>query len=138
MEMKREFLHMVDRMGLEDGELSLAEIVWQKAERAMQGKPTQEAVLLKSEYVGKSNSNALSREEIQFLSGLLRDMLNTAQTNSAALREIIQEVWLLCDPDDEKTKENFEHLNEIRSYQRKVYAMMRKLEKIQHKLKKQR
>lgn len=136
MEMKREFLHMVDRMGLEDGELALAEIVWQKAERAMQGKPTQEAVLLKSEFTPVRQPEILTREEIQFLSGVLRDMLNTAQINSARLREVIQEVWLLCDPDDEKTKENFEHLNEIRSYQRKVYAMMRKFEKIQHKLKK--
>lgn len=138
MEMKREFLHMVDRMGLEDGELALAEIVWQKAERAMQGKPTQEAVLLKSEYVGKSNPHALSREEVQFLTMMITDMLNTEQVNMYALKAAIQEVWLVCDPEDEKTKQNFEALNHLRSVQRKIARMMRKLEKIQHKLKKQR
>lgn len=138
MEMKREFLHMVDRMGLEDAELALAEIVWQKAERAMQGKPVQEAVLLKSEYVGKSNPHALSREEVQFLTMILTDMLRTSQQNMRNMRASMQEVWLLCDPDDEKTQENFEILNYLRSVQRKISPMIRKLEKIQHKLKKQR
>lgn len=138
MEMKREFLHMVDRMGLEDGELALAEIVWQKAERAMQGKPTQEPVLLKSQHFGKSNENSLSREEVQFLTMMITDLLNTAQINMSALKVSIQEAWLVCDPEDEKTKENFEALNNLRSHQRKISPMMRKLEKIQHKLKKQR
>ncbi len=136
MEMKREFLHMVDRMGLEDGELALAEIVWQKAERAMQGKPVQEAVLLKSEFTPARQPQALTREEMQFLSGVLRDMLNVAQNNMVGLRGAIQEAWLLCDPDDEKTEENFQLLNQLRTYQRKVSVMMRKFEKIQHKLKK--
>lgn len=138
MEMKREFLHMVDRMGLEDAELALAEIVWQKAERAMQGKPVQEAVLLKSQHIGKSNPHVLSREEVQFLTMMITDMLNTAQVNMYALKAAIQEAWLVCDPEDEKTKQNFEALNHLRSVQRKIAPMMRKLEKIQHKLKKQR
>ncbi len=138
MEMKREFLHMVDRMGLEDGELSLAEIVWQKAERAMQGKPTQEAVLLKAEHTIESNPHVLSRQEVQFLTMMITDMLNTAQINMYKLKQATQNAWLLCDPEDETTKENFEGLNHLRSYQRKISPMMRKLEKIQHKLKKQR
>lgn len=140
MEMKREFLHMVDRMGLEEAELALAEIVWQKAERAMQGKPAQEAILLKQPYVAIKDyqEHDLTRQEVQFLSMILADMLGTAQVNMLKLKSKIQEAWLLCDPEDKTTAENFEYLNHLRSHQRRVSAMMRKFEKIQRKLKKSR
>lgn len=140
MELKKEFAHMVDRMGLEDGELALAEIVWKKAERAMQGLPVQEAVLLKEPLVfaPERETNELTREDVQFLTKMLSDMLSIAQCNSETLKAEIQYVWLLCDPDDEETKNNFNTLNSLRNYQRKVGRMTRKLEKIQHKLKKQR
>lgn len=140
MELKKEFAHMVDRMGLEDAELSLAEIVWQKAERAMQGLPVQEAVLLKEQFVfaPERTTNELTREEVQFMCKFITELLNTGQENMKRLRSDIQAVWLLCDPDDDKTSENFVALNNLRTYQRRVSPMLRKLEKIQHKLKKQR
>jgi hypothetical protein len=131
---------MCNHLGLEDGELTLAEIVWEKAERAMQGKPVQEAALLKEPYViaTKQTTNELTREEAQFLSGLVRDFLGTAQSNMKVLRRDIQDVWLLCDPNDKATDHCFEELNELRTYQRKINSSLRKLESVQHKLKKQR
>lgn len=141
MLLKNEFYHMCNHLGLEDGELSLAEIVWEKAERAMQGKPVQESVLLKQPYVfaeTKREPSQFTREEAQFMSDLTRSFLNTAQSNMKVLRRDIQAVWLLCDPDDEKTDHYFEELNVLRNYQRKINSALRKLESVQHKLKKQR
>lgn len=138
MELKKEFTHMVDRMGLEEAELALAEIVWNKAERAMQGLPMQEATLLKQPFTLEPKSNELTREDMQFLTNLITYCLRTGQHATECIKDEIQQVWLLCDPDDDKTKDNFTALNNLRTYQRKVRATMRKLEKIQHKLKKSR
>ena len=131
---------MCNHLGLEDGELALAEIVWEKAERAMQGKPVQEAALLKQPYVfaPEEESTQFTREEAQFMVDLTRDFLRTAQSNMKVLRRDIQAVWLLCDPDDVKTDHYFDELNTLRTYQRKINSSMRKLENVQHKLKKQR
>lgn len=139
MLLKSEFYHMCNHLGLEDGELALAEIVWEKAERAMQGKPVQEAVLLKQTPVfAPEKSTPFTREEAQFMVDLTRDLLCTAQSNMKVLRREIQVVWLLCDPDDVKTDHYFDGLNTLRNYQRKINSSMRKLENIQHKMKKQR
>lgn len=131
---------MVDRMGLEDGELALAEIVWQKAERAMQGLPIQEAVLLKNTnaFTPTRQAQPLTREETQFMVDLTRDFLRTAQENMQVLRQDIQYTWMTCNPDVPSTQGNFEKLNTLRTYQRQIASSLRKLEKIQHKLKKQR
>lgn len=140
MILKPEFAHMVNHLGLEDGELALAEIVWQKAERAMQCLPVQEAALLKKQLTFKSKRQPeqLTREEVQFLSDLNRDFLSIGQDNMKSLTVSIQNTWLKCNPDDSSTQLYFDDLNYLRSYQRKVKSHMRKLERIQHKLKKMR
>lgn len=140
MILKPEFSHMVDRLGLEDGELALAEIVWEKAERAMQCLPMQEATLLKKQLVfaATRDSKELTREEVQFLVSLNTHFLSIAQDNKLRLTKDIQEVWLACDPENPDTNMYFEELNELRSFQRKMKSHMRKLENIQHKLKKMR
>lgn len=140
MILKPEFAHLVDRLGLEDGELTIAEIVWERCEKAMQGKPVQEAALLKQQHVfaPERETNNFTREEAQFMTDLTRDFLRTAQSNMKILRRDIQSVWLLCDPDDNRTDHYFEELNELRTYQRRINSSLRKLESIQHKMKKQR
>jgi len=55
-----------------DGELALAEIVWEKAERAMQGKPVQEPVLLKNTYLYPGPSRELTQASRTTSNGSLR------------------------------------------------------------------
>jgi len=140
MILKPEFVHMVNQLGLEDAELTIAEIVWQKAERAMQGLPLQEATLLKKQWSTATTpqANQLTREDVQFLVDFNTDFLNIAQDNMHRLTETIQEVWLACDPENPATEMHFEELNQLRSFQRKFKSDIRKLERIQHKLKKMR
>jgi len=142
MILKPEFAHMVDRLGLEDGELALAEIVWEKAERAMQGKPLQEPVLLsnKLEQFLKSYSYAhrsvsLTTEELQTLTQGLSEVLSADELVLANLKVRIDQCWQKSNPDDEESKPYFDMMNFYRTKQRKMKKQHKVLATIQHKLK---
>jgi hypothetical protein len=142
MILKHEFLHMVDRMGLEDGELTLAEIVWQKAERAMQGKPLQEPVLtsnklqefLKS-YAQTHRVVSFTTEELQFLSRYMQDFLCMSESTLSDVKSYVQLLWRDCNPDDPETEVAFKELNNMRGLQRRLKKQHKTLAVIQHKLK---
>lgn len=142
MILKPEFLHMVDRMGLEDGELALAEIVWEKAERAMQGKPVQEPVLTSSKlqqflksYAHTHRQLSLTTEELQFLVRFMQDFLTMSEGSMDDVKNYVQTLWQECNPDDPDTEHAFQELNDVRGLQRKLKKQHKTLATIQHKLK---
>jgi hypothetical protein len=142
MILKPEFLHMVDRMGLDDGELALAEIVWQKAERAMQGKPVQEPVLTSSKlqqflksYAHTHRQLSLTTEELQFLVRFMQDFLTMSEGSMDDVKNYVQTLWQECNPDDPDTEHAFQELNDVRGLQRKLKKQHKTLATIQHKLK---
>ena len=138
MLLKNEFSHMVNHLGLEDGELSLAEIVWEKAERAMQGKPVQEAKLLKSEVFARNdNPNALTQAELQILTDGLALVLAGDECQLKNMKLRIEQCWNKSNPDDETTVYYFNIMNRYRTEQRKMKKAHKALAHIQHKLKKQ-
>jgi len=137
MILKPEFANMVDRMGLEDGELSLAEIVWEKAERAMQGKPTQEALLLKSAHYNPTSPYALTQDEIPSLTTGLAAVLRNDEQVLTNLKRDIDTLWRYSDPANPDSFVAFERMNILRNTQRRVKKDHAKLARIQHKLKKQ-
>lgn len=138
MLLKSEFSHMVNHLGLEDGELALAEIVWEKAERAMQGKPVQEAKLLKNEVFTRSdNPNALTQSELQILTDGLALVLANDELQLKTLKLRIQQCWDKSNPDDKDSEPYFNVMNEYRTKQRKMKKAHVALARIQHKLKKQ-
>lgn len=138
MLLKSEFSHMVNHLGLEDGELSLAEIVWEKAERAMQGKPVQEAKLLKSEVFARNeNPDALTQAELQILTDGLAGVLAHEQQVLQNFKRRIDILWRKSEPDNADTQEYFDAMNSLRNGQRKIKRDHLKLARIQHKLKKQ-
>lgn len=138
MLLKSEFSHMVNHLGLEDGELSLAEIVWEKAERAMQGKPVQEAKLLKSEvFTRNDNPNALTQAELQMLTDGLALVLTADERELKKIKVYIEQCWNKSNPDDKDSEVYFNMMNEYRTQQRKMKKAHVALARIQHKLKKQ-
>lgn len=138
MLLKNEFYHMINHLGLEDGELTLAEIVWEKAERAMQGKPVQEAKLLKSTAFERSTDPyALTQAELQILTDGLALVLANDELQLKNLKLRIQQCWNASNPDDETTEPYFNVMNEYRTKQRKMKKAHVALARIQHKLKKQ-
>ena len=138
MLLKSEFSHMVNHLGLEDGELSLAEIVWEKAERTMQGKPVQEAKLLRSEVFERNvDPYALTQAELQCLTDGLAGVLAHEQQVLENFKRRIDILWRKSEPDNTETQEYFEHMNQLRNDQRKIKRDHAKLARIQYKLKRQ-
>ena len=138
MLLKNEFSHMVNHLGLEDAELALAEIVWEKAERAMQGKPVQEAKLLKSTaFERNADPLALKQAELQILTDGLALVLANDELQLKNLKLRIQQCWDKSNPDDKDSEPYFNVMNEYRTKQRKMKKAHVALARIQHKLKKQ-
>ena len=138
MLLKNEFFHMCNHLGLEDGELSLAEIVWEKAERAMQGKPVQEARLLKSEeFTRIRDAHALTQSELQILTDGLALVLTADEERLKELKESIDFCWNKSIPEDSNSEVFFKIMNDFRDSQRKIKKDHAKLVRIQYKLKKQ-
>jgi predicted RNase H-like nuclease (RuvC/YqgF family) len=146
MILKSEFLHMVDRMGLEDGDLAIAEIVWQKAERAMQGKPVQEPVLTSSKlqdklqdllksYTPTHRAVSLTTEELQSLTKGLSEVLSADEDALEFLKGRIDQLWHKSNPDDKDSETYFNMMNYYRNQQRKLKRQHKVLAGIQHKLK---
>lgn len=140
MLLKTEFYHMCNQLGLEDSDLSLAEIVWDRAERAMQGKPVQQAKLLKSEVFTacrKSDKHALTQDELQYLTDGLARVLKYDQEELDRLKTTIDFFWRESEPEQKESRKYFIALNGERDLQRKLKKNCAKLSQIQHKLKKQ-
>lgn len=138
MLLKNEFSHMVNHLGLEDGELTLAEIVWEKAERAMQGKPVQEAKLLKSTtFERNADPLTLTQAELQILTDGLALVLANDEQQLKNLKLRIEQCWNKSNPDDKDSEPYFTMMNEYRTMQRKMKKAHVALARIQHKLKKQ-
>lgn len=139
MLLKNEFYHMCNHIGLEDSEIALAEIVWQKAERAMQGKPVQEASLLKTLVYKSPYPNQLTQEELQCLTTGISTVLEQDEDYIKKIKNRIDLLWTKSDPDNKEVDSElyFIEMNHWRTLHRKLKKDHSKLANIQHKLKKQ-
>jgi len=144
MQMKSEFDSLVERMGLGEDERALAEIFWKRAEKAVQGKPTQEAFLLGGEPVSFETRSAvilynietLSNQEIDFMVWLNRGTLNGIEEMKMFLKRNIDLEWTRANPEDPMTQGNFEMMNDMKDMLRKLKRQTNMLSSIQRKLKK--
>ena len=144
MQMKSEFDGLVERMGLGEDERTLAEIFWKRAEKAIQGKPTQEAFLLGGEPVTFEKRSAvilynietLTNQEIDFMVWLNRNTLNGIEEMKMFLKRNIDLEWTRANPDDPMTQGNFEMMNNMKDMLRKLKRQTNMLSSVQRKLKK--
>jgi hypothetical protein len=144
MQMKSEFDSLVERMGLGEDERALAEIFWKRAEKAVQGKPTQEALLLGGEPVNFETRSAvilynietLTNQEIDFMVWLNRGTLNGIEEMKMFLKRNIDVEWTRANPEDPMTQGNFEMMNNMKDMLRKLKRQTNMLSSIQRKLKK--
>ena len=144
MQMKCEFENLVERMGLGEDERALAEIFWKRAEKAVQGKPSQEAFLLGGEPVNFEVRNTvilhnvefLTNEEIDFMVQMNRRILTGFEEVKKLLNRSIQDEWVQCDPENPATIEAFKTLNELKKVKRKFKRQSNTLASVQRKLKK--
>jgi len=145
MLLKQEFFGTCNNLGLEDFELTLAEIVWERCEKAMQGKPMQQAALVNSNRKNFKDSKAqdatedttaLTQAELQTLTDGLALVLYSDERQLKEIKFLIEKLWNKSNPDDPDSKISFDTMNTIRNMQRKVKKDHAKLARIQHKLKK--
>ena len=79
--------------------------------------------------------NNLTRQEYQFLTLLLSKELTKHYNNISELREFEKYFWDKANPFDPETIKAFKNLNRIRGHIRKEFSKVRKLERIQKKIK---
>jgi predicted RNase H-like nuclease (RuvC/YqgF family) len=142
MILKPEFASMVERLGLEDGELAIAEIVWERCEKAMQGKPLQESVLMSNKlqqfltsYAHTHRAVSFTTEELQTLTQGLSAVLSADEDALEFLKGRIDQLWHKSNPDDKDSETYFNMMNCYRNQQRKLKRQHKVLAGIQHKLK---
>ena len=141
MLLQSDFDSLVTRMGLGEDERTLAEIFWKRAEKAMQGKPSQEAVLLGGEPLNLvlfkfADENDLTQDELNFMIWLNRSTLNNINEMRMFVNQTVKTEWKQCDPENPLTQGNFEMLNDYKDIQRKLKRQTNMLSSIQRKLKK--
>lgn len=140
MQMQSEFDMLVNRLGLNEDEQNLAHVVWSKCEKTMTGKG-QDAVLLvepvafKTKAVPKA-ADSLNNQDIDFMVSAFKAALTDGEELKKLLNLSIQQHWLVCDPENKSTEEDFMYLNQLKTAKRKLRLRTNKLASIQRKLKK--
>ncbi len=151
MLMKKDFWLVVNKLGLEDHEVDLAALIWEKCEKAMQGKTNQTPTLLTGKapriqgpktFAPRSTFNevspdetALTREELQFLKSYLNKSLSFQTEHMKRLKASIANIWNSCDPSDPSSTFQFKSLNELKDIMRSYKSTFNKMSKIQTKIK---
>lgn len=147
MQLKQEFIRTCNQLGLEDCEVALAEVIWQRAERAAWGLSKQVPSLLdnkEQQVKAKLSIDILEPEQIveltqadlQVLTKIIAMRIKTYQRASDYDKLVVQALWNKCDPDNPDSEHSFEALNYYKDMLRKNKQKRDKLAAMQYKLKK--
>lgn len=147
MQLKQEFIRTCNQLGLEDCEVALAEVIWQRAERAAWGLSKQVPSLLdnkEQQVKAKLSIDMLEPEQIveltqadlQVLTKIIAMKIQTYQRASDYDKLVVQALWNKCDPDKPDCDHSFEALNFYKDMLRENKQKRNKLAKLQYKLKK--
>ena len=147
MQLKQEFIRTCSQLGLEDCEVALAEVIWQRAERAAWGLSKQVPSLLdnkEQQVKAKLSIDMLEPEQIveltqadlQVLTKIIAMKIQTYQRASDYDKLVVQALWNKCDPDKPDCDHSFEALNFYKDMLRENKQKRNKLAKLQYKLKK--
>ena len=149
MQLKQEFIRTCNQLGLEDCEVDLAEVIWQRAERAAWGLSKQVPSLLdnKEQQVKaklsidmiepEPNMNQeLTQADVQVLTKMLSRAIRTEQNSINYNNLVVRALWNKCNPEDNETKAFFDALNFYKEINRSDKKKRDKLAALQYKLKK--
>ena len=147
MQLKQEFIRTCNQLGLEDCEVALAEVIWQRAERAAWGlskqvpslldnKEQQVKAKLSIDMIEPEPSIELTQADLQVLTKIIALQIQRCQQASDYDKIVVQALWSKCDPDNPDSEHSFEALNYYKDTLRKNKQKRDKLAAMQHKLKK--
>lgn len=81
-------------------------------------------------------TDQLTPSESQFLVRLLKSVLREGEEVQHAFKVAIEESWQLCDREKPETAGEFKYLNNLKDNYRIHRSQLKKLQRIQNKLKK--
>ena len=147
MQLKQEFIRTCNQLGLEDCEVALAEVIWQRAERAAWGlskqvpslldnKEQQVKVKLSIDMLEPEQIVELTQADLQVLTKIIAMRIKTYQRASDYDKLVVQALWNKCDPDKPDCDHSFEAMNFYKDMLRENKQKRNKLAKLQYKLKK--
>lgn len=147
MQLKHEFIRTCNQLGLEDCEVALAEVIWQRAERAAWGlskqvpslldnKEQQVKAKLSIDMIEPEISKELTQSDLQVLTKIVALQIQRCQQASDYDKIVVQALWSKCDPDNPDSEHSFEALNYYKDMLRKNKQKRDKLAAMQYKLKK--
>lgn len=149
MQLKQEFIRTCNQLCLEDCEVALAEVIWQRAERAAWGLSKQVPSLLdnKEQQVKaklsidmiepEPNMNQeLTQADVQVLTKMLSRAIRTEQNSINYNNLVVRALWNKCNPEDNETKAFFDAMNFYKEMNRSDKKKRDKLAALQYKLKK--
>ena len=147
MQLKQELIRTCNQLGLEDCEVALAEVIWQRAERAAWGLSKQVPSLLDNkeqtvkaslsiDMIEPEPSIELTQADLQVLTKIIALQIQRCQQASDYDKIVVQALWSKCDPDNPDSEHSFEALNYYKDTLRKNKQKRDKLAAMQHKLKK--
>ena len=132
---KHEFDRTCQILGLDDYEIDLATLVWEKCERVMQGNTAQQAVLLGAKQLPK-RPEQLSQSELQMLYDRLRQELSYKFEELKSRKSSASSLWERCDKSDVNTSFYFDMLNRQKDLTRVLKNEIAKESELIRKLKK--
>lgn len=149
MQLKQEFIRTCNQLGLEDCEVALAEVIWQRAERAAWGLSKQVPSLLdnkEQQFKAKLSidmiepepnmNQELTQADVQVLTKMLSRAIRTEQNSINYNNLIVRALWNKCNPEDNETKAFFDAMNFYKEMNRSDKKKRDKLAALQYKLKK--
>ena len=147
MQLKQEFIRTCNKLGLEDCEVALAEVIWQRAERAAWGlskqvpslldnKEQQVKAKLSIDMIEPEISIELTQADLQVLTKIVALQIQRYQRACDYDKIVVQALWSKCDPENPDSEHSFEALNYYKDMLRKNKQKRDKLAAMQYKLKK--
>lgn len=157
-----QFVECCNRLGLEDGELTIAELVWRQAEKAMLPQKPSNGVLLgdtvgtsiekalqdamvhgsrtygakKSKPAMQADKYAFTESELQFLHHVLADRFLGISFRAKRLKLQAARYWGLSDKEDPETESYYNDFKLVRQWQRKTNVEIHRLQNVISKVKK--
>lgn len=116
----------------------LARQTWDAAEKACFNEYDKTPMLCKDYENTKASLtdlNSLSKEEYQFLTWVLSQVLRQVDTLRLAIKPEIDGLWDMCNPENYNSYPYYKKLNQLRDASRNLKNKSNKLSEIQRKLK---
>lgn len=160
LQKQEDFAKCCNELGLEDGELTIAELVWRRAEKAMLPQKPNNGVLLgdspnlekilqdalvrgsrtygarQSKAAMQAEKYALTESELQFLHSVLTEQFQGTLSLNLRLKLQAARYWKLSDKEDPETQPYYENFKFIQRRRQQVTTDLHRLQNAISKIKK--